>query len=164
MCYKSLDLTPVLTSEDCGKCRWCCRFTAEDIWEAPLISARCKTALEQILHSEVNLTDGKHGRIFEPRYNEKGLCDCPALGEDGCVLGEERPDDCKVWPFRVMLFGDRRVITVSPECPEINRRALAELSAFVTGGFAERLFGLARDNPQMIKPYIYDYPILACEH
>lgn len=155
-------LTKILSSESCGKCRVCCGFTREDIWEIPLIYAENRNAVEEMLGARLKSRGGEF--VFGMEFNSKEgeLSYCPALTENGCSLGELKPFDCSVWPFRVNALGDMRVITVSPVCETVFSLPLKTLSDFVNAnGFADMLFDEARRHPDMIKPYIDGYPILA---
>lgn len=154
-------LKKILSPESCGKCRVCCGFTAEDIWEIPLVYAENRKAVEDRLG--VTLAPRGEAFVFDMEFNGN-ISFCPALSEHGCALGELKPFDCAVWPFRVNLLGDIRVITVSPVCETVFSIQLKTLSDFVnTDGFAEALFAEARKHPDMVKPYIDGYPILAVE-
>ncbi len=56
------------------------------------------------------------------------------------------------------------MITVSPVCGSVSDLPLKTLSEFVSAdGFADKLFKTARDHPDIVKPYIGGYPIVAVE-
>ena len=154
-------LKKILSSESCGKCRVCCGFTKDDVWEIPLIYAENRGAVEEKLG--VRLIQRGDEYVFDMEFGGD-VSYCPALSENGCMLGELKPFDCAVWPFRVNLLGDMRVITVSPVCETVSELPLKTLSGFVNAdGFADDLFAEARKHPDMVKPYIDGYPILAVE-
>lgn len=88
---------------------------------------------------------------------------CTALDKNsGCLLDEDKPFDCKIWPFRVMLLENVRVITISPVCPVVIKKPLSALMDFAEK-ISAVIFAEAEKNPSMIKPYINGYPILAVE-
>ena len=125
-------LEKILSKDDCAECKLCCGFYESEIWEVPVNG------------------DGKP--FYEVSYNEKGLYICPALGENGCSLsGDEKPFDCKIWPFRVMKLGDFKVIALSPLCKKLNDKPLSELLAF-----ADEL----DVSPAYVKDYVDGYTIL----
>ena len=127
-------LNRVLTKADCAECKLCCGFYEDEIWEAPITR---------------NLS-----------YNEKGLYLCPELGEDGCMLGEEKPFVCKLWPFRVMRLGGFTVLALSPLCKKVNDKPLSELLAFVEEELAELAQNGMKSEPEHIKEYKDGYTIL----
>lgn len=153
----------LLSAESCGHCRICCGFTREDIWEIPLILSENRSAVEEKLG--VKLIERGKEYVFDMKFGGEEISYCPALSENGCVLGELKPFDCAVWPFRVNSLGNKRVITVSPVCETVFKLPLKSLSEFVLkDGFAQRLFAEAQKHPDMVKPYIDGYPILAVEN
>lgn len=154
-------LKKILSSESCGKCRVCCGFTKDDIWEIPLIYAENKDKVEE----KTGVLIPRGGEfVFDMKFNENNISYCPALSENGCSLGELKPFDCAVWPFRVNLLDGMRVITVSPVCETVFSLPLKTLSDFLNeNGFADSLFEEARKHPDIVKPYIDGYPILAVE-
>ena len=155
-------LKKILSSESCGKCRVCCGFTKDDIWEIPLVYAENREEVGKKLG--VGLIPHGGEFVFDMKFNGGEISYCPALSDNGCMLGELKPFDCAVWPFRVNSLGDLRVITVSPVCETVSALPLKTLSDFVSAdGFADSLFAEARKHPDMIKPYIDGYPILAVE-
>lgn len=151
----------LLSAETCGKCRVCCGFTREDVWEIPLIYAENRAAVEE--KTGIGLIPRGSELVFDMSFDGE-VSYCPALTENGCSLGELKPFDCAVWPFRVNSLKETRVITVSPVCESVFSLSLKALCEFVKeNGFAERLFKEAREHPDIVKPYIDGYPILAVE-
>lgn len=151
-------LGKILSAGECEKCRVCCGFTKDDIWEIPLIYAENRAAVEELLGVRLIPRGGE--LVFDMDFNGE-ISFCPALSENGCSLGELKPFDCAVWPFRVNALGDLRVITVSPVCETVSSLPLKTLSEFVQeDGFAEMLFAEAKKHPEIVKPYIDGYPIL----
>lgn len=155
-------LGKILSADSCGKCRVCCGFTREDIWEIPLIFKENRPAVEEMLG--VRLVPRGEEFVFDMKFDGGELSYCPALSENGCLLGDLKPFDCAVWPFRVNALGDMRVITVSPVCETVSALPLKALSEFTEAdGFAKKLLAEARKHPDIVKPYIENYPILAVE-
>lgn len=152
-------LKKILSPETCGKCRVCCVFDRDDIWEIPLISESLHKNISES-RPELKMTGrGKNSYVFDMEFKDDGLTYCPALSETGCTLGENKPFDCMIWPFRTMKKGDETVITISPVCESIDPgnadvKALAEELAPI-------IFAEAEKNPDIIKEYIEGYPIAA---
>lgn len=59
-----------------------------------------------------------------------------------------------------MDLNGTKVITLSPVCPAVKKHPLEELTEFAED-LAPVIFNEAKINPQIIKPYINGYPILA---
>lgn len=152
-------LKKILSPQTCGKCRVCCVFDKDDVWEIPLISEEIHKNIKNE-HPDLRMIPrGESSHVFEMKFEESGLTYCPALSETGCILGENKPFDCKIWPLRAMKKNDDIVITISPVCESINPenpdvKALAEELAPV-------IFAEAEKNPDIIKEYIEGYPIAA---
>lgn len=156
-------LKKILQPESCAKCRVCCGFDDGDKWEIPLIFAEDRRAVEEKLG--VKLVERGGEFVFDMEFDGDKVVYCPAAGEHGCTLGEHKPFDCLIWPFRVNSLGELRVITVSPVCGTVSELPLKTLSEFVNAdGFADKLFTKAREHPDIVKPYIDGYPILAVEN
>lgn len=155
-------LTNILSRDTCASCRVCCAFDSDDIWEAPVIASELKSKIQNRFPGQ-ELVPFKDSFLLKMEASQDGLYYCPMLSEKGCVLGDEKPFDCKIWPFRVMNFMGTRVITISPVCSSLFAKPLNELTAFVQGDFVRRIFAEADSCPDIAKEYIRGYPILAVQ-
>lgn len=152
-------LKKILSPETCGKCRVCCVFDRDDIWEIPLISESLHNCISESRPELKMSRRGDKSYVFEMEFKDDGLTYCPALSDTGCTLGKNKPFDCMIWPFRAMKKGDDIVITISPVCSSVDPnnpdvKALAEELAPI-------IFSEAEKNPDIIKEYIEGYPIAA---
>ncbi len=155
-------LKKILNSDTCKQCRVCCGFDENDKWEIPLIFSELREKVENKLG--LRLVPRGNEYVFDMEFNGSNLVYCPALGENGCSLGELKPFDCLIWPFRVNRLGEFNVITVSPVCGSVSNLPLDTLMRFINeDGFARTLFKAAEEHPDMVKPYIDGYPILAVD-
>lgn len=153
-------ITEILSRKSCAKCRICCVFDREDSWEMPLIEPELAALIKEE-HPNVKMKKtGENSRcmIFDAEYDEKGLSRCPMLTENGCGLGDDKPFDCRIWPFRIMRRGDCLLLTLSPVCETVSNLPADKISAFVAG-ISDRIFKEAERNPEMIKEYIDGYPV-----
>ncbi len=156
-------LKKILNPLSCGNCRICCGFDESDKWEIPLVFEELKAYIKEH-HPEMKLTNRGGEYVFDMQFNGEEVVYCPALTDKGCVLGDKKPFDCRIWPFRVNDLNGTRVITVSPVCGEVSALPLKTLTDFVSAdGFAEALFKAAEEHPDIVKPYINGYPIMAVE-
>ena len=156
-------LKKILDPASCAECRVCCGFAEDDKWEIPLIFSDMRKKIEEKLGVVLKKRGDEY--VFDMEFDGDNVVFCPAKGEKGCTLGELKPFDCLIWPFRVNSLGNYRVITVSPVCETVSRLPLKTLTDFMEkDGFAQKLFQTAREHPDMVKPYIAGYPILAVEN
>ena len=161
-------LKNILSPQSCAKCRICCIFDKYDVWETPVISDELYEKLKETRPDLKFVSKGGSGAyIFnmESTWDEKEeLFRCPALDpQKGCTLGELKPFDCKIWPYRIMELGDRRVITIASICPEMYSKPLNKLVEELETGLADVIFAEADKNPAIIKPYEQGYPVLAVQ-
>lgn len=158
-------LKNILSPKACAACRICCVFDKYDVWETPVITEELKN---RIVRTDPNIkfvSKGDSGAyIFNMEDNwdgEKELFSCPALDpQKGCTLGGNKPFDCKIWPYRIMELGGKRVISIASICPEMYSKPLDRLIGELDGGLADMIFEEAEKNPAVIKPYEQGYPIL----
>ena len=109
----------IVTPKDCETCRWCCEFNAEDCWEIP------------------SGTDGKP--LFTLNFAEtSGDIPCPHLGKNGCILGDEKPLDCKLWPFRKMN-GNLAICTDCPAVAKASEEDIKKSAATISDNLFERM-------------------------
>lgn len=151
-------LKKLLDPAVCAECRICCGFDENDRWEIPLIFPELREYIEG--NRPWKLAPRNNEYVFDMSFNGSEIEYCPALTETGCALGDNKPFDCRIWPFRVNNLNGTLVITVSPVCPAVSALPLKTLSEFVRGEFAETLLREARRHPDMVKPYVAGYPII----
>lgn len=157
-------LKGLLEKSSCAKCRICCGFDQTDIWEMPVFSKEAKEKLEEKLGHIEFIRQGDSYTVKPSELHGEELFYCPALDRDtGCILGDEKPFDCRIWPYRIMEVGGERAITISPVCPELYSRPLNSLVEFLERGLKNEIFSYADKNPDVVKPYDKSYPVLMFE-
>lgn len=156
-------LKKILSGESCANCRLCCVFDRYDVWETPVFTEDIKNKiLEKAPDTQFLPVEG--GYIFKvSEFDDEGLFSCPALTEKGCMLGDEKPFDCRIWPYRIMNIGGRRAITIASICDELYNRPLSQLVDFLKEGLGEKIFAYADAHPEIVKPYYEGYPVLMFE-
>lgn len=156
-------LKKILSAGACAKCRLCCEFDRYDIWETPVFTPELCEKI-RLVRPDVQFVSKDGGYIFKAEeLNEDQLFSCPALTESGCMLGDEKPFDCRIWPYRIMDVGGRRAITIASICEELYERPLSQLVGFLKEGLAETIFRYADIHPEIVKPYYEGYPVLMFE-
>lgn len=156
-------LKKILEGRACAECRLCCVFDRYDVWETPVFTEQIKEKIKEY-SPESGFVPVDGGYIFKvDSFNDEGLFLCPALTEKGCMLGDEKPFDCRIWPYRIMSVGGRRAITIASICDELYNRPLSQLVDFLKEGLAEEIFSYADQHPEIVKPYYEGYPVLLFE-
>ena len=152
-------LKNILSSSDCADCRICCVFDRYDLWETPAIPETMKDALEELDPSvEFIAKDGSYR--FKMVEDSEGLYYCPMLTETGCKLGDSKPMECRIWPFRLMRLGDFLVIAMASICPTMYKKSLKRLVEELDSGLADIIYQEGEKFPEIIKDYCEGYPIL----
>lgn len=156
-------LKSILSGQSCAKCRLCCVFDIYDIWETPVFTDEIRERISAVKpDAEFVPKDG--GWIFKTgELTAEQLFNCPALTENGCMLGDDKPFDCRIWPYRIMEVGGRRAITIASICEELYNRPLSQLVGLLKEGLAETIFRYADEHPEIVKPYCEGYPVLLFE-
>ncbi len=157
-------LKEILDKKTCANCKLCCIFDRYDVWETPVFDGETKQKLESI-NNNAEFVEKKGGYIFKAeKFDDEGLFTCPALDpEKGCILGDEKPFDCRIWPYRIMKIGDKRAITIASICDAMYNKPLSELVGFLKNGLADTIFNYADLHPEIVKPYDTSYPVLIVE-
>lgn len=157
-------LKNILKSSDCAACKICCVFDKYDIWETPVLDDELKNRVSERF-PQLSFVKKGEGWLFRMEESEDGLFYCPALDKNsGCTLGEDKPFDCKIWPYRIMKLGDRRVISIASICPTMFKKPLSELCAELEkNDFADKIFKFADSHPDIVKQYEDGYPVLKVE-
>lgn len=158
-------LKGLLDRNECEKCQICCGFDSTDIWEAPNITDETqKNILQNYNSSQEFFTHNGCRTLKMPKEPDEDLYFCTMLDRSkGCKMGDEKPFDCKIWPFRVMNLNNSPVLTLSPVCPAVWQKPMSSIFD-KANEISNKAFEYARQNPNAIKPYIKGYPIIITEH
>ncbi len=157
-------LSSVLSHDDCRKCRFCCSFRRESLWETPLFDTDTVTRLAEkypeakfIKRGDactINISDGYN--TDDP--GEEALC---PFNRDGCILAEgDKPFDCSIWPLRVMRYDGAFAICLTPTCPVISEKPLSIMKGLADGNVGDRIIEYALEHGYIIKDYREGFPVL----
>jgi hypothetical protein len=157
-------LKGLLSREECANCRICCSFDSYDIWETPVITHdMVNRILSDYKPDQKFIRRDDHFLLRLEREKDRDLYYCSLLDHSkGCVMGENKPFDCQIWPFRVMKLAGYNMITLSPVCPVVNQKPISDIVKTCMG-ISSVIFENAREHPEYVKPYIEGYPIIAIE-
>ncbi len=153
-------LKKLLSREECANCKICCSFDDYDIWETPIIDEELKVNVLKLNPEQKFVAKGNSSILRMEKDTEEDLYFCSVLDrQKGCLLGDEKPFDCRIWPFRVMRLDQRLVITLSPVCPVVQTRPLSLIKE-VCDELAPIIYAQAQKNPDIVKNYIENFPII----
>lgn len=154
----------ILKSSSCAECRMCCIFDKYDIWETPFFDhATMKTVLDISPDAKFHKKGG--GFILDAGViSGDDIFSCPAHSDNGCMLGDDKPFDCRIWPFRIMIKDGMRVIAVSSLCKNVYNQPKQSLIDFLREGLAEKIFAYADKFPESIHKFYDNYSVLLSEN
>ncbi len=152
-------LENLLTEDDCKNCKLCCHFEKDELLDAPTFTNEEKRYIIENIDSNIkfNKINKVHQIVLEKR---KEIYRCPLLRKDGCILKDKRPFDCKSWPLYIMKKDDEYYITVSNDCPTINKVEKSKLLEYVEKEFLSIAKQVIKNNPDMITEYNRNLKIL----
>lgn len=154
-------LEELLTLKDCARCKICCHFQEDELFDAPTFTEEQKQYILDVLNIKVHFN--KKNKIYQIVLDEKtdkGY-KCPLLSENGCILPKYmEPFDCESWPFYVMRKGKNFVITVSCDCPAFNKIPREQLVEYIRLKFKKEAIKIIMEYPDMITEYNRELDIL----
>lgn len=150
----------LLSSTDCAGCRQCCSFESYGLRSTPTVTDDT-AKLAARLKPDVRFADADGIRLFMmEQADERDLYFCPMLDHSsGCMLGSDKPFECRIFPFTLMRFEGRQVIAVSAYCPVAVQKPLAELRA-AAAELAPDIFAAGAERPELVRPFENGYVIL----
>lgn len=154
-------LKEILSEKSCAACQVCCGFNREDVWETPIVFDETKKKAEA-LFPDIKFRQTGSAWTFQMEFQpEEQVIFCPILDRNtGCKLGDDKPFDCKIWPFRVMEHQEGLVITVASICPKLGTMEIEKLHQFLQKGLGDYIFSVAARHPEIVKPFQEGYPII----
>lgn len=157
-------LEGLLSKEECAACKLCCSFDSYDLLSTPVITSGLKSLIcERFKPGQRFIERDGHFLLRMEREADADLYYCPLLDrEHGCIMGDEKPFDCLIWPFRVMRMGCLTVIALSPLCPIVAKKPIAEIISTCSRISAE-IFREAQEHPEYVKPYEEGFPVIAID-
>lgn len=158
-------LSGILSRDECAQCHYCCAFDSYDIWETPVITPELKTKITtELLPEQKFLKSGNCYVLKLNKESDEDLYYCTLLDKNkGCMLGNDKPFDCRIWPFRIMSLDGHRVITLSPACQTVFSRSISALTQHARK-ISNQIFSFADKYPEVVKKYDENYPILLVEN
>lgn len=157
-------LKKILSKDVCAECRLCCVFDRYDVWETPLFEEETMAKVRSAFPDAKFAKKGGGFALNSGEITDGDLFSCPALTDSGCMLGDDKPFDCRIWPFRIMNRDGQRVIAVSSLCSAVYGQSHDELRAFLKEGLAEEIFTYADKFPEAVHDLYDNYTVLLSEN
>lgn len=157
-------LKEILSKASCAECRLCCVFDRYDVWETPLFEAETMGKVAAAVPDAKFAKKGGGFVLNSGEITDGELFSCPALTENGCMLGDDKPFDCRIWPFRIMKSGEGRVIAVSSLCSAVYGQSHDDLRDFLKEGLAKKIFAYADKFPEAVHELYNNYSVLLSEN
>ena len=158
-------LEKILSKEDCRKCRFCCAYRRQSLWETPLFEPEKADRLKRDF-PEAKFKAAKDGYVtvdLDGRYKtddpeEEARC---WFNKEGCALSpEDKPFDCAVWPFRIMRRGNETMITLDGDCPALAKAEPEKVRSFLKEELSDRIWAYISDHPEAVQDYRDHYKIV----
>lgn len=152
----------ILSAGECSRCQHCCIFESYELRLTPavddILAGRAKQLRPDVRFANV---DGRRLFMMLPIGND--MFACPMLDrEKGCMLGEDKPPECDMFPFVLTECGGRRAVAVSSACPIMSERSLRQLEE-TARELSSQLFLLADKRPELVRRYEKGYTVLVTE-
>lgn len=166
-------LSKILDRKTCAQCKFCCSFRRCSLWETPVFTCesaeRISKEYEQNYFYEKEI-NGEKAVAYDLKSLYKSEdpeeeAKCPFLDSNsGCMLSnDDKPFDCKIWPFRVLKKSEALVIGLTPTCPSVNSLNIDDLKKFVMEELYDKVFEYAHNHREIIKDYDDKYIIMCYE-
>ncbi len=113
-------LRKILSPSECAECKFCCSYRRASLWETPRFDLALLEKLKrQYPFAKFKVFDNSATIDISGRYRTNDLSEealCWFNEGKGCILGEDKPFECSVWPLRVMRMGKILVVVLSSGC------------------------------------------------
>lgn len=147
-------LKQFVPKETCLSCDVCCRFgEADSVWSPVLTDA-------EVLKVPKNLVNKKNKFTLKP-YKDMYLCPCFNPEDSKCLVYQDRPLDCALYPFLLVRKGNQTFLGVDLKCPFLKDKsdshAFKEFVKYLLEFLGqEDTKELIRNNPQIFGDYQED--------
>lgn len=148
----------VLKSKDCMKCRLCCKFGEDDKFDAPMFSSEEKQLIKDMFPNKKLFFEPVASLwkiVLDSIHTGTGRYICPLYDSQThrCLIYKLRSFDCYTWPFYIMKKEGKIYITVSLDCPTIQKKSLDELTQFARYRLVNYMVKMAQKNLDLITDF-----------
>lgn len=148
-------LINLLNQNDCIKCKNCCKFTNNYLWDLPRFTLGEKESLS-LQYPDIEFQ--RSNETYVPKTNIiLDVWTCPFLKNNvGCILADKKPIDCALWPFYIMQNEDLLMLTQDLSCPLLNNTTIGQIEKSLMGVLTN-LLNFYLNNSDYIQPYDNNY-------
>lgn len=153
-------LKEIFTPAECAKCRLCCNFHRESVWESPFLVEDLALELkDQGIPVELR---SRGGWSFVYQFSDNEAVDCPLLDPDrGCRFSEkDKPFECRIWPLRIMEMNGSTVIGKYRNCPAIQGSRGEQINRLVHDRLLQILLDFIAKYPAARRPFSTEYEVI----
>lgn len=144
----------VVTQGFCLKCRGCCRFNeADSIWSPTVLDEE-----EKLIPTFAISSNKKIRALPSAEKINNFICSFLNSHDNKCNIYEERPFECRLYPFLINRKKNKVFLALDLNCPFVkdNSEAMdlkeysAKLAELLNSPRYKKCF---KDNPQIIQTY-----------
>jgi hypothetical protein len=148
----------ILSRAICAQCKVCCRYTDDDVWDAPGFTQTELTRVLEFINDAVY--NNSRGLFFLHMPKDgNGEYTCPLLRDTGCLLGDNKPFKCAIWPLYVVNYNENLALVVSSECPSVyqlqNQDIINQLGETIS-----HIYKIVLRFPELIEPFRPQFRII----
>lgn len=145
--------------EFCLKCRSCCRFKeANSVWSPCLLDEEIQELVDKAGIPPASISADR--RIQSVADPGAGGFICPFLNsaDNKCLIYDQRPFECRLYPFLINLRKGKVLLTVDLNCfyvaERMNSPEMREYIVYISSYLnSPRQLKMLKDNPQIIQAY-----------
>ncbi len=153
-----LNVAPtILQSSDCFNCRKCCKFDPDEVIDAPMFTP--EQYLRAIAEFDIEgLRFEQRGALYQVMLldipgSEKKICPFYDEVTTHCRIYAYEIFDCRTWPFYLMHKDGKVVMTLSQDCPIVNRQSIPHLTEYARKFIGPKMADMARQFPDFVTEY-----------
>jgi Fe-S-cluster containining protein len=114
-------LKQIVPSSVCLSCQVCCRFVGQESVFAPHLTS---SDIDELLRAGLPPEVLKNLRFKLTAHNDVFLCPCFELSGNTCEFYQNRPLECRLYPFLVVRKAKKIFLALDKQCPYARQKQL----------------------------------------
>ncbi len=140
----------ILRRDICAQCKVCCKYTDNDVWDAPGFTQAELTRATKFIDNTIYKD---HGLFFLKMAKDRnGEYVCPLLSNTGCLLGDNKPFKCAIWPLYVVTYSEKLALVLSNECPTVSQLQNQDIIEQL-GETISHIYKVIQAFPELVEPF-----------
>lgn len=150
----------ILNPKTCATCKVCCNYSTESLWDIPGFTL---DEYKQVIakYPQFELTSYCKNNLYYfrpiPMNNNKYLCSF--LADNGCILGNDKPFKCAIWPLYVVKHENKLYLAQSNVCSNLEIIS-DEIIHKALRTSIDKIKKTIDTNPELIEPYRSHFTLL----